>query len=48
MFKFKVDIKYFFHKDIGGFPEKDNTIVGERGITLSGGQKSRISLARLE
>ena len=24
----------------------DNTVVGERGITLSGGQKARLSLAR--
>ena len=27
-------------------PEKDETKVGERGLTLSGGQKARISLAR--
>lgn len=27
-------------------PEKDNTIVGERGILLSGGQAQRIALAR--
>ncbi|XP_056429817.1 cystic fibrosis transmembrane conductance regulator isoform X2 [Hyla sarda] len=33
-------------EDIGKFPEKDNTILGEGGITLSGGQRARISLAR--
>ena len=33
-------------QDIQRFPEGDQTIVGERGQTLSGGQRARISLAR--
>lgn len=32
--------------DLRIFPLKDMTIVGEKGITLSGGQKSRLALAR--
>ena len=32
--------------DIQGFPQLDFTIVGERGVSLSGGQKSRVALAR--
>lgn len=32
--------------DFEQFPHGDKTIVGERGVTLSGGQKSRINLAR--
>ncbi len=27
-------------------PDHDQTLIGERGVSLSGGQKARISLAR--
>ena len=35
-----------FHKDVESFPRGYETIVGERGITFSGGQKQRACLAR--
>ena len=33
-------------EDIEKFPDCDQTIVGERGVVLSGGQRARVSLAR--
>jgi ABC-type sugar transport system ATPase subunit len=33
-------------KDLKMFPESEHTIVGEKGINLSGGQRARVNLAR--
>lgn len=38
--------KAHIHDDIESFPDKYHTVVGERGATLSVGQKQRISIAR--
>lgn len=32
--------------DFALFPNADLTLIGERGVTLSGGQKARVALAR--
>jgi ATP-binding cassette subfamily C (CFTR/MRP) protein 4 len=34
------------NRDIKGFDHGDQTMVGERGVALSGGQKARVNLAR--
>ena len=35
------------HQDIALLVDGDLTLVGERGVTLSGGQKARVNLARV-
>jgi ABC-type multidrug transport system fused ATPase/permease subunit len=33
-------------KDLEMFPNGENTIIGDKGVNLSGGQRARVSLAR--
>jgi ATP-binding cassette, subfamily B, multidrug efflux pump len=42
----KVVYRSALAEELGRFPKKEKTMVGEKGIMLSGGQKQRISLAR--
>jgi ATP-binding cassette subfamily C (CFTR/MRP) protein 4 len=36
----------FKFKDFQKMDDKDATLIGDRGVNLSGGQKSRVNLAR--
>jgi ABC-type multidrug transport system fused ATPase/permease subunit len=41
------EIKRFRHDFIAGLPEGYDTVVGERGYRLSGGEKQRLAIARV-
>lgn len=45
--KYKKTVKVCaLEPDFDQFPQRDQTMVGERGVSLSGGQRARINLAR--
>ena len=37
---------FYYHKDLNLFLHGDQTLLGDKGVTLSGGQKARVGLAR--
>ncbi|MFH1380436.1 MAG: ATP-binding cassette domain-containing protein, partial [bacterium] len=39
-------IRAQIHEEVAEFPEHNQTLLGERGINISGGQKQRLTLAR--
>ncbi len=39
-------IRYTLLKDLKLFDQRERTIIGEKGINLSGGQRTRVGLAR--
>ena len=41
-----ITIDLYNLKDLLMLPEGENTMIGEKGINLSGGQRARVSLAR--
>ena len=45
--KFKLVLKLScLDKDVALMPHRESTIIGEKGINLSGGQRARVSMAR--
>ena len=41
-----LNIIFFAIKDLKMFQNEENTIIGDKGVNLSGGQRARINLAR--